>query len=243
MTIATMMIAALPTLSGLADSFATLQECFAETTNQLAAARAENAALRGSFDAATNRWSKIVAALNADEKTRKALHGNIAQQYVLTNSTGRIFAVHLYEDGSLIHVDTKTRKAVADPEAKAKTRLEVLIEQDAIKASADAKYLPAEVAALLAERRAVQIEQARIDEEVARERSAAFKAALEARFAAETFAELTEREKRAIRREVMKSIDVEAIRAEVESEVGAELRAQIRAEIESARANAETTEE
>ena len=117
-------------------------------------------------DGTTNTWTQadLVDALGlmnrkyhrdmASEQGRAQWHGKRLQQYVLTNETGKIYGVSIYEDGYVHQLEHRATGGHADPEAAAKERARA----EAIKAAWEAANLPPEIAELRARQRAAGIE-------------------------------------------------------------------------------------
>lgn len=85
---------------------------------------------------------------------RIAWHGEVLQQYVMTNLVTKVlYRVDLHSDGYTHHY-TPRKVTAADPEAKAKAEAENKARQAAIRAAWEAANLPPELAALRAAQRA-----------------------------------------------------------------------------------------
>lgn len=152
--------AALPTLSGLADSLANLQSRYAETTNALNETRTRLANV-------TNRIASIISVIESRNELREAFHGGRIGQYVLSitndvpSPSGRLrvtqFRIDLYGDGS-VHTNAAARyAAIIDPEASAKAVAEAKAKADAIQAAWERANLPPALAAIReAQRQAAQ---------------------------------------------------------------------------------------
>lgn len=149
-------IAALPTLSGLADAIEELrggiQSRLAETSNRLAEATAEIAGLRARLDTSDSFRDSVVVVIEGDQGLRERFHGGRLGQYVLTNESGRIIRVDLYADGN-VWTNNAAALRFADPEARAKELARLAEERERIQAAWEAANLPPDLAALRAAQR------------------------------------------------------------------------------------------
>ena len=117
--------AAIPTLTDLANSMATLTTRFTDTTNRvsLLSSRLDDATnrvavLTARLEGLTNRTARIEAAINSNETMRRAFHGGNPVIHYTTNEITRIIQrVHLYPDG-YEHIDPGyVRRALTPEEA------------------------------------------------------------------------------------------------------------------------------
>ena len=117
--------AAIPSLTDLANSLASLTTRFTDTTNRvsLLSARFDEATnrvavLSARLETLTNRTAKIEAAINSNETMRRAFHGGNPLIHYATNEVTRIIQrVHIYPDG-YEYIDTgHVRRALTPEEA------------------------------------------------------------------------------------------------------------------------------
>lgn len=117
--------AAIPSLTDLANSLASLTTRFTDTTNRVASLSARFdeatnnvAVLSARLETITNRTARIEAAINSNETMRRAFHGGNPLIHYATNEVTRIIQrVHVYPDG-YEHIDTGyVRRALTPEEA------------------------------------------------------------------------------------------------------------------------------
>lgn len=160
--------AALPTLTGLSDMLENLtsrmEARFAETTNRLAQAEAQNATLVARIEAMIEFRDSMMLLVEADKGLRERFHGGRLGQYVVTNDSGRIIRVDLYADSSAWTNGTTTAVRITDPEARAKKLARLAEEQERIRAAWEAANLPPDLAALRAAQRERERQNAAAEE-------------------------------------------------------------------------------
>ena len=160
--------AALPTLSGLADSLATLttdltdlRGRYAAMTNWQASVVASVAEARAEIEALVQVRDALLLVVEADKTMRERFHGGRLGTYILTNEVGRIIRVDLYGDATAwtngttsavyLYPDPEERKkALAEASAKAAE------ERDRVLAAWEAANLPPDLAALRAAQREIE---------------------------------------------------------------------------------------
>lgn len=162
--------AAIPTLSGLAETLENLRTGFearlSTTSNRLAEATARIDELRADLVSVAKTRDALVLLVDGDRSLRERFHGGRIGQYILTNETGRIIRVDLYGDGNCwTNGMTYAVDPTLDPEAHAKAIAEAAAkaaeERERVQAAWEAANLPPNLAAL----RARQREAARQTEE------------------------------------------------------------------------------
>ena len=143
---------ALPTLSGLAESFANLTERYSVLTNAIAESNSRLFSI-------TSLVERIKASIEANKAMREKFHGGLIGAYVfaVTNETRvtptgrplvRQVRVDLYRDGSVwtnypsIYINTK------DPELEAKLKEESKKRDEEIRAAWERANLPEPLAKL-----------------------------------------------------------------------------------------------
>lgn len=153
--------AALPTLSGLAESLANLTSDltdlrghYAFVTNRLADSGKELAELRAKLLSAETRQDRIVWLIEANGGLREAWHGGKIGSYIVTNENRRLIRVDLYADASVwTNGTTQAVQLPKDPEALAKEMARRAAEHERVVAAWEAANLPPDLAALRARQR------------------------------------------------------------------------------------------
>lgn len=162
--------AALPTFSELASSLADLRESIASNRAEMATFRARLDESAAKMEQARDNLAECIAALadvqtnlasiakyaDEDSRFRKLRHGDIVSKYTVTNEYGIAYNAILYGDG-YIHAENARIVRRKDPEKAKKEKLEQLRRADEIRSAFERMHLPADVAAMLAERRAAEI--------------------------------------------------------------------------------------
>ena len=153
--------AALPTLSGLAESLANLTSDltdlrghYAFVTNRLAESGKEISDLRAKLLSAETRQDRIVWLIEGNGGLREAWHGGKIGSYIVTNENRRLIRVDLYADASVwTNGTTQAVQLPKDPEALAKEMARRAAEHERVVAAWEAANLPPDLAALRARQR------------------------------------------------------------------------------------------
>lgn len=157
--------AALPSLSDIAETIASLRERLAENTNWQTRAEERIEAFRERIENLAESRDSILAVIEGDKNLRERFHGGRIAQYILTNDVGRIIRVDLYGDQSCWTNGTTEAayRLIEDPEARQKALREAAqreaARREAAQAAFEAANLPPDLAALRARQRAAKREE------------------------------------------------------------------------------------
>lgn len=161
--------AAIPTLSGLADSLTSLQERYVNLTNRLEETRTALAEANVRISSATTIIARVKAVIEGRKELREAFHGGLlgTYYYTVTNGVGpsgrqRVtqILIDLYADNT-VHTNAPMIRLVAlkDPEEAARLRAEEARKQEELRRAWEEANLPPDLAALRAAQRANTVTQ------------------------------------------------------------------------------------